>query len=84
MKQQAQEDALLHTAEAVRAACLRAALDGYERAGLSGLCEEGRWEMALDSIQSLDVNAVVSGLSKESNGQALDSMKDRLSRVRES
>lgn len=48
-------------AEAVRAACLRAALDGYERAGLGGLCEEGRWEMVLDSIKSLDVAAVVRG-----------------------
>lgn len=47
------------TAEAVRAACLQAALDGYERAGLSGLCEAGRWEMAIDSIQALDIGAVV-------------------------
>lgn len=52
------------TAEAVRAACVQAALDGYERAGLSGLCEAGRWEMAVDSIQSLDLNAVVRELSQ--------------------
>ncbi|MGH8292875.1 MAG: acetyltransferase [Gammaproteobacteria bacterium] len=54
-------------AEAVRAACLRAAQEGYERAGLSGLCEEGRYEMVVDSIQSLDLAAVVRRLSEESN-----------------
>jgi hypothetical protein len=43
----------------VRAACLRAARDGYEQAGLSGLCPEGRWEMAIDSIRSLDLDAVI-------------------------
>ena len=52
------------TAEAVRAACLRAALAAYERAGLSGLCEAGRWEMVVDSIQWLDVNGVVRDLAQ--------------------
>jgi hypothetical protein len=45
-------------AEAVRDACVRAALDGYEQAGMSGLCAEGRWEMAVDSMRSLDLAAV--------------------------
>src|SRR4051794_40289179 len=40
-------------AEGVRSACLRAALDAYEDAGLRGLCAEGRWECALDAIRSL-------------------------------
>ncbi|MCC6578966.1 MAG: acetyltransferase [Phycisphaeraceae bacterium] len=51
--------ALHAAAEAVRRACLRAAMDGYERAGLGGLCEEGRWEMVIDAIRSLDVDAIV-------------------------
>jgi len=42
-----------HLAEGVRSACLRAALDAYEDAGLRGLCAEGRWECALDAIRSL-------------------------------
>ena len=46
-------------AEAVRAACLQAARAAYEDAGLSGICEEGRWELALDAIRSLDLDAVV-------------------------
>jgi hypothetical protein len=65
--EQVVEDPLRRTAEAVRAACLQAALDGYERAGLSGLCEEGRWEMALDAIQSLDVNALLRKLSDQAS-----------------
>lgn len=60
MARQPTTSAALHAAcEAVRAACLRAALDGYERAGISGLCEEGRWEMVVDAIRSLDVDAIV-------------------------
>jgi hypothetical protein len=50
--------------EAARAACLRGALDAYERAGLGGLCEAGRWEMVVDALQSLDVDAVVRGLAE--------------------
>ncbi len=35
---------MLCLAQAVRDACLTAALRAYEDAGLSGLCPEGRWE----------------------------------------
>jgi hypothetical protein len=52
-------------AEQVRAACLKAALDSYEQAGLSGLCLEGRWEIAVDAIQTLDLDAVLRDLVPE-------------------
>jgi len=42
-------------AERVRQACLDAALQAYEYAGLSGLCQEGRWDLAIDAIRSLNV-----------------------------
>jgi hypothetical protein len=42
-------------AAAVRAACVRAALDAYEDAGVRGLCEEGRWECAVDAVRRLDL-----------------------------
>lgn len=42
-------------AEAVRHALLVAALDAYEEGGLAGMCEEGRWELAIDAIKSLDL-----------------------------
>jgi hypothetical protein len=49
-------------AQAVGEACSRAALDGYQRAGFSGLCAEGRFETAMDAIQSLDLDALVHGV----------------------
>jgi hypothetical protein len=45
--------------EAVRAACIRAALEGYHDAGLSGLCHEGAWEMAIDAMRALDIEAII-------------------------
>jgi hypothetical protein len=45
--------------EAVRAACLRAAIDAYEDAGIQGLCEEGRWEAAVGAIQSIDLRELI-------------------------
>jgi hypothetical protein len=46
-------DDLLPVAEAVRKACIEAALAAYEDAGISGLCAEGRWEAAVSAMQSL-------------------------------
>jgi hypothetical protein len=46
-------------AEEVRAACVRAALDGYERAAMSGLCQEGAWEAAVEAIRALDLRALL-------------------------
>lgn len=43
-------------AEAVRDACLNAARDAAEDAGMSGLCWEGRFEAALDAIRALRVD----------------------------
>lgn len=37
--------------EAVRRACVDAAIDGYERASISGLCHEGAWEAAVSAIR---------------------------------
>lgn len=49
-------------AEAVKAACIQAALSGYEDAGMSGLCHEGALENALDAIRMLDVQTVIDSL----------------------
>ena len=46
-------------AEAVRTACLEAALRAYEDAGISGLCEDGRWECAVQAIKGVDLSALV-------------------------
>ena len=39
-------------------ACRQAMLKAYEDAGMSGLCEEGRFELALDSLRSLDLPGI--------------------------
>ena len=45
--------------ERVRAACLDAAIQAYEDAGIRGLCADGRWEAALAAIRQLDLSAVL-------------------------
>ncbi|MGA7800694.1 MAG: acetyltransferase [Gammaproteobacteria bacterium] len=45
----------------VRDACVQAALDAYEQAGISGLCHEGAWECAVGAMRSLDLDALLGG-----------------------
>jgi hypothetical protein len=49
----------LQIAEAVRRACIAVALRAYEDAGLSGLCQEGRWEYAVDAMRAMNLRPVV-------------------------
>lgn len=49
----------LALAEAVRAACLRAALSSYENARMDGLCGEGAFELALDAVRALNLRPLV-------------------------
>jgi hypothetical protein len=51
-------------AAAVRAACLQAAQQGYERAAADGLCDEGALEVALDAIRSLDLDPILRELKR--------------------
>ena len=46
-------------AKAAQAICIETAIRAYEDAGLSGLCQEGRWECALDAMRSLNLPAVL-------------------------
>jgi len=46
-------------AEAVRKACLKAALEAYEQAAISGLCGEGAWECAVGAIRSLNLEPII-------------------------
>ncbi|WP_413292657.1 DUF3565 domain-containing protein [Bdellovibrio sp. HCB185ZH] len=44
---------------------LRAALnDSYESAGISGLCEEGRWEVAVSSLENVAIGEIIHESSK--------------------
>ena len=42
-------------AKRVRDACLEAVLEAYEDAGVQGLCAEGRWEVSVGALRTLDV-----------------------------
>lgn len=55
-------------AEAVRLACLEAALEAYEAAGMSGLCAEGRWECAVQAIQALDLETILQNQAEQVPG----------------
>lgn len=52
----------LQVAEAIKAMCLKAAVEAYEHGKMSGMCREGAWDLALDAIRSLDVHAVLGEL----------------------
>lgn len=49
----------LELARRVRSACIRAALDGYERAQIAGLCQEGAWECAVDAMRMMELGAIL-------------------------
>ena len=55
-------DLHMQRAEAVRQACIAAALQAYEDAGVSGLCHEGRWEYAMDAMRGLPLLPLVEAL----------------------
>ncbi len=44
----------LRLVEAVRAACITAVEQVWEEAGARAPCAEGRWELAIDTIEALD------------------------------
>lgn len=52
-------------AEAVRGACVQAAIAGYEQAAMDGLCHEGATEVAIDAIRRLDMEAIIHSLDTE-------------------
>lgn len=46
------------SAAAIRDACVETAIEAWEDAGMRGLCAEGRWEVAIGAIRSLDLGAL--------------------------
>lgn len=49
----------IEIAQAVRSACVQAALEGYEQAQIAGLCQEGAWEVAIDAMRILDLKEIL-------------------------
>jgi hypothetical protein len=52
-------------AKAVQALCIETAIRAYEDAGLSGLCQEGRWEYAVDAMRGLDLTPLLATHNEE-------------------
>ena len=46
---------LENLAKRIRQACLEATIQAYEDGGIQGLCAEGRWELAVDALRTLDL-----------------------------
>jgi hypothetical protein len=42
-------------AKRIRDACLQAVLQAYEDAGVQGLCAEGRWEVAVGALKTVEL-----------------------------
>jgi hypothetical protein len=60
-----QRESQRRLAEAVRDACGKAAQEAYENAGISGLCEEGRWECAIAAIRAIDLEVVINAMQDD-------------------
>ncbi|MDN5869107.1 MAG: acetyltransferase [Nitrococcus sp.] len=50
---------LRRVVEAVRERCIEEATRAFEEGGMSGLCVEGRWDLAMDRLRSLDLESMV-------------------------
>lgn len=50
---------LFEFAQAIQKACIEAAGEGFEEAGISGLCREGAIEFAQDSIRSVSIEHIL-------------------------
>lgn len=57
-------DERLRLAEAVRRACVEAALEAYEDAQIRGLCHEGAWECAVGAVSQVDIRRIVAELAE--------------------
>jgi Protein of unknown function (DUF3565) len=63
------DEAARAVAESVREALMTAAREAHEEAGLSGLCAEGRWDVALDAMRGADLlPAIHRALSPKDEG----------------
>ena len=65
-------DVHMQMAEAVRQACIAAALQAYDEAGVSGLCHEGRWEYAVDVMRALPLRPLIEALLRVGGDERRD------------
>jgi hypothetical protein len=46
-------------AKRIRERCIEAVLQAYEDAGIQGLCQEGRWEAAVDALRTVELTPLL-------------------------
>ncbi|HEY1233445.1 MAG TPA: acetyltransferase [Candidatus Binatia bacterium] len=46
-------------AKRIRQACLEAIIQAYDEGGIQGLCAEGRWELAVSTLRTLDLTPLL-------------------------
>jgi len=61
--QEISEEQLYKVAEFIKKECFKEAVDGYEFAKISGLCQEGAWDLAMDRVKSLNIKKVLKKLN---------------------
>ena len=53
-------------AKRIRDACLEAVLRAYEDAGVQRLCREGRWEVAVGALKTVELAPLLSDFTQRS------------------
>jgi hypothetical protein len=53
-------------AKRIRDACLEAVLQAYEDAGVQGLCAEGRWEVAVGALKTVELAPLLREFKQQS------------------
>jgi hypothetical protein len=46
-------------AKRIRQACLEAIIQAYDDGGIQGLCAEGRWELAVGALRTVDLTPLL-------------------------
>jgi len=54
-------------AKRIRDACLQAALQAYEDAGMQGLCAEGCWEAAVGALKTVELAPLLRELKQSAD-----------------
>lgn len=62
------EQTQVRLATEVRDLCLQELLEAYEQAGVSGLCAEGRWEVAVGRVRALAGKEILARLPGQEKG----------------
>ncbi|MCL5029681.1 MAG: hypothetical protein M1480_11780 [Bacteroidetes bacterium] len=54
-------------AQLIKKECVKTAIEAYETASQNGICHEGAWECAVDSMKSMKVDEIINSFLNNSN-----------------